>query len=437
MTFKNKHSGRTLIIASLIGIGLIGGAAAWRTHRDADPVIQFPPAPVLPSPNAYDSYAKAGDMHAALAKQTPNWSSVDYITDSTPPRGLTPQQLAKRYPIARKEAWLRTNASVLSTLRQGFKHSYRWDYTAPNEFSQGSKVRSLARLLMIESNARGERGDWKGASQSALDIFHMGYDTPRGGPYYSALLGYAFCAMGQRSFETIVPNLDAPASRKAAATLERMYEKRVPIAEVLEQEKWHSLKSLLDFLHDPEWRGMGRSSSIHKSGFSFGAMVQSELVSKRSIVDAYTNTLDQVIASARLPYSKRVPIVMPTDPISQVYIAVYDENSWAEARAETGTALLYVSLALRAFKLEKGHYPEKLAELTPSYIKKVPADPFGGGEPMRYRRTDKSYLLYSIGPDGKDDGGKQIDDKKAKNVRSRRLIKHDSVGDAVSPYTPQ
>ena len=49
-----------------------------------------------------------------------------------------------------------------------------------------------------------------------------------------------------------------------------------------------------------------------------------------------------------------------------------------------------------------------LAELVPGYLSTVPADPFGGGEPLRYKRVENSYLLWSIGPDGVDDGGKPV-----------------------------
>jgi hypothetical protein len=34
----------------------------------------------------------------------------------------------------------------------------------------------------------------------------------------------------------------------------------------------------------------------------------------------------------------------------------------------------------------------------------VPADPFDG-KPMRYRKLAKGYVVYSVGPDMKDEGG--------------------------------
>ncbi len=72
--------------------------------------------------------------------------------------------------------------------------------------------------------------------------------------------------------------------------------------------------------------------------------------------------------------------------------------------------LFLLQVALAACKAEKGGYPQALAELTPDYLKAIPDDPFTDKPPI-YRRTDDAYLLYSVGPNMKDDAG--IDDRQA------------------------
>ena len=69
-------------------------------------------------------------------------------------------------------------------------------------------------------------------------------------------------------------------------------------------------------------------------------------------------------------------------------------------------ALIRVALALAVHKAEQGAYPASLAALAPGYIKAVPADRFSG-EPLRYRREDGGYVLYSVGVDLDDDGGEE------------------------------
>ncbi|NOY40549.1 MAG: hypothetical protein GXP26_01755 [Planctomycetes bacterium] len=66
--------------------------------------------------------------------------------------------------------------------------------------------------------------------------------------------------------------------------------------------------------------------------------------------------------------------------------------------------LLQTHLALRAFHLDKKHFPEKLDELVPDYLDEVPLDSFTG-KPMIYRPQADGYLLYSVGRNGVDDQG--------------------------------
>jgi len=67
--------------------------------------------------------------------------------------------------------------------------------------------------------------------------------------------------------------------------------------------------------------------------------------------------------------------------------------------------LVKLALALAACKADKGEFPTSLDELRGKYIPEIPLDIFSG-KPLVYRRVDKGYLLYSVGDDMKDDGGK-------------------------------
>ncbi len=76
-------------------------------------------------------------------------------------------------------------------------------------------------------------------------------------------------------------------------------------------------------------------------------------------------------------------------------------------QAKTGEAqlrLLMTDLAIRQFQSERGVYPNRLDELVPQFLRAVPRDPFGTNG-FIYRLQTNNFLLYSVGPDGKDDGG--------------------------------
>ena len=66
--------------------------------------------------------------------------------------------------------------------------------------------------------------------------------------------------------------------------------------------------------------------------------------------------------------------------------------------------MLLIELALQCYKSDDGSYPTKLSQLTPKYLSTIPKDPFVSTGYI-YSAQKKSFKLYSIGADGKDDGG--------------------------------
>lgn len=65
--------------------------------------------------------------------------------------------------------------------------------------------------------------------------------------------------------------------------------------------------------------------------------------------------------------------------------------------------LLQTDLALRHYADLYGEYPESLNDLVPSVLDELPLDPYTE-EPFQYRRLPADIELYSVGPNGVDDG---------------------------------
>ncbi|MDY7011451.1 MAG: hypothetical protein SVV80_11985 [Planctomycetota bacterium] len=65
-----------------------------------------------------------------------------------------------------------------------------------------------------------------------------------------------------------------------------------------------------------------------------------------------------------------------------------------------------VALAIRLYEIDNGRRPEKLTDLVPKYIPAIPDDPFDTpGRPLRYLPGVQRPILFSIGGNGKDQGG--------------------------------
>jgi hypothetical protein len=76
-----------------------------------------------------------------------------------------------------------------------------------------------------------------------------------------------------------------------------------------------------------------------------------------------------------------------------------------EYRTETGRQLTDIALPLALYRAERGAYPDRLEQLVPKYLPAVPKDCYSDAA-IRYKREGTGYLLYSLGPNGKDDGGR-------------------------------
>ncbi|MEM8756469.1 MAG: hypothetical protein AAGF47_01640 [Planctomycetota bacterium] len=82
--------------------------------------------------------------------------------------------------------------------------------------------------------------------------------------------------------------------------------------------------------------------------------------------------------------------------------------SWS---ADLNRAGLLTLLAIERYRVATGVLPASLDEMMPVYLDAVPMDPFAAGETLVYRLDDTEslggvgYVLYSVGPDGVDDGG--------------------------------
>jgi hypothetical protein len=112
------------------------------------------------------------------------------------------------------------------------------------------------------------------------------------------------------------------------------------------------------------------------------------------------------LADPRLAFSVR---------LGRILIALTSPALSAAANAEDRgfmqLELTKLAFALAAYRADNGGYPAKLADLTPKYLAEVPKDIFTDAE-LHYAREGDGYLLYSVGANGKDDGGKSYDDRK-------------------------
>lgn len=130
----------------------------------------------------------------------------------------------------------------------------------------------------------------------------------------------------------------------------------------------------------------------------------------------YLDLIEGYINSTQLPYHKRQKAINAIEVRIQktskahvllhairpalARITIIDTRDVAQLRTARA------GLAIERYRLATGKLPEKLTDLVPDYLDAVPRDPFGGND-LRYRKLEVGFVVYSIGEDLIDDGGKE------------------------------
>ena len=244
-----------------------------------------------------------------------------------------------------------TNAEPLRLLRLGItRHcAVPIDWTARNFMAivgNLAEMKALALLLAAEGRLAEMDSRPADAAKSYVDAIHFGNEMSRGGFIINRLVGVACEAIGCRPLTKLVPGLTCEQARPRIAELEKIDRARVTWDQIRRNENSYS------------------RSQISKIGNPIGlftAWWQLRAVRKQ-----------------------------------------------AEARHTMAVAhvrLLAVELALRCYQTEHSRLPAHLDELVPKYLSNVPQDPFLG-QPLIYRPQGTNWLLYSVGTDRVDDGGR-------------------------------
>jgi hypothetical protein len=88
-------------------------------------------------------------------------------------------------------------------------------------------------------------------------------------------------------------------------------------------------------------------------------------------------------------------------------------------RHKAGTHATLAIIAIFRYAQDKGHCPDNLDELIAAdYLKELPMDPYSN-KPLVYRKVEDHFILYSIGRNFIDDGGKVVPPEKDECGRRR------------------
>jgi hypothetical protein len=367
---------------------------------------------------------------AHLVKGNTNSPDLPIIGRGKLPRRNKPLPPEMRQAIA---DYVATNQVALELLEKGLAlKSCRY----PVDLTPGlhallphlPKLKASVQLLELDALIKAEAGDLDSATRRIEEMWALSDSLAQEPIIISQLLRIACREIALSTLERILtrhrlePDQLADLSRMLNADRDDAALRRGWIGErCFGLDIFHMPSGKLKaFMNDPtesgetdrEWSGLVGDWVIRLSGH----MDRDELFFLES-TDSYIRAIDlpcperlqlaeavsRKIAQARV-YRKGEPwrfimsgVLLPA--LGKVFEKV------ATHSARCGAA--EVSLALEQHRRgQNGSLPERLHVLVPTWIGQIPTDPFDG-RPLRYKQLANGYVVYSVGMDRENDGGKQ------------------------------
>jgi ABC-type transport system involved in multi-copper enzyme maturation permease subunit len=123
------------------------------------------------------------------------------------------------------------------------------------------------------------------------------------------------------------------------------------------------------------------------------------LAHQTAVVEAAKLPAPKDVAGLAALYSGKLPRMVRFLAGALDRVAALDQRTRALLRCTLA------ALAVERYRLQHGRWPESLAALAPSPLPGIPADPYDG-RPLRYRLLADGVVIYCVGQDLTDNGGK-------------------------------
>jgi hypothetical protein len=373
------------------------------------------------------------------------------------------QSEAMRRPWSGKEfpllaGWIEANEKPIALMVEGTKRPRCYEPLIADEpamviailLPAAQQSREMARVLAARAMLRLESGRVDDAWEDLLACHRLARLVGQGPTLIESLVGIAIEGIACAGDQALIrhPGLTAAQARRFYDELGRL----APVSRMADQIDFCERCMFLDAVQMMAREGPGSLSKLDGvSGGTEGAVQKtlSTLASyaidwdlilrmgnswydrmvaacrkptraeRKAALDAIDKDIKDLVAKAKDPKAMAWALLgsarqVASERIGQVLVALLLPAIGHATEAEDRGRMLHevtrLGFALAAYKADRGAYPAKLADLSPTYVAKIPQDIFSGRD-LVYRRHDRGFLLYSVGVNGRDDGGLSYDDR--------------------------
>ncbi len=299
------------------------------------------------------------------------------------------------------EAFLKQNEQVLELLRKarGIEQCH-YDWDPLGEMPDLKMVRSSAQLLVTAAMLKAHQGD----TEAALAYIEDALATARSVRNEAGLV----CYLVRQSCTAISIHALERALNTTTFTEKQLVKADRLLTEAMSTmdltKAWIGERcGLIECIEDPS-----RSGSLNGAAMIIPGLRD---VGMADMLDY----MGDCIEASKLPPMERTTRIKEIfdglNDLSGIHIVAkivapaLGRIAEIDTRCRMNVTTAHIALAVERYRLATGQLPEDLGALVPKYLDRVPVD-FYDGQPIRYRRTEPGYILYSIGEDKQDNEGK-------------------------------
>jgi len=347
------------------------------------------------------------DIHACV--ETPTGRVVNWRSEAA----LGSRPSAEMLKLMR--ALMDDGRGVMAVLHDAARHERgRWPAnTDPASYQDADiaelrNLRSAVRLLNIESELRAAEGDWRGAAQSVRAQRRLGASLDEDPRTLRVLVGIAATGAATAATERVLALGELPASDLTMLSREFASEaQQVSMQQAIRTERagilWtvtegrHVVYSRLDAW---TWNWMSQKGLDMLPGYIEGDAI-SGLEHMTEWVKLFDLPPREMLSRADaqsglydLTFNK--PRSYLSGNLSGRLTPALGRMTKAFVGCKQRVHVARTMLTVERFRMENHRWPEKLADLVPTYIKAVPEDWFAPqGTPISYTHTPEGVRLAS------------------------------------------
>ncbi len=333
---------------------------------------------------------------------------VDSIFDLSPEVQLNKEQFEYLKSELQKAAAALAKAHDLSHLPHG-RYQVNWSLYSIGDRLPCEKSRAVAKLLHFDAILLAQENIADQALVSARGVLNAGRSIGDEPLMISQLIRMGPELLATRSIERILAQ--GQAQEKALESSQRLLEDEAAQPLLLIGTRGERAENFQE-MERIKSGDVKLSRSVGPSRwYDFGENLSGSLYvrfNQAPLLRLATKCVEiaKLPTEEQLPHLKQLKETERNLPVLvALWLPAYEKFVQACVRNQAYLRCAYVALAVERYRLAHGRWPDSLADVVPEFLRKLPGDPYNG-QSLHYRRTTDGVLIYSVGPDGNDDGGK-------------------------------